>query len=70
MRNGITYIDKPDFLEAYHDVRKETMNQSNILVSFAATGLLPYDLERVLAKLNTQLRTPTPPPASELNLGP
>src|SRR5450432_2616117 len=70
MRNGITYIDKPDFLEAYHDARKETMNQSNILVSFAATRLLLYDPERVLTKLNTQLQTPTPPPASELNLGP
>ncbi|KFY19052.1 hypothetical protein V493_08171, partial [Pseudogymnoascus sp. VKM F-4281 (FW-2241)] len=28
---------------------------------FAATGLVPYNPERVLSKLNTQLRTPTPP---------
>src|SRR5450432_1389733 len=70
MRNGVSHIDKPDFLEAYYNARKETMSQSNIMVSFAATGVLPYDPERVLAKLNTQLRTPTPPPASELNLGP
>jgi hypothetical protein len=46
------------------------MSQSNIIVSFAATGLLPYDPDRVLAKLNTQLRTPTPPLASESSLGP
>src|SRR5450432_1840546 len=70
MRNGVSYIDKPDFLEAYHNARKETMSQSNIMVSFAATRVLLYDPERVLAKLNTQLRTPTPPLASELNLGP
>src|SRR5450432_2354198 len=62
MRNGVNHIDKQDFLEAYHNVRKETMHQSNIQVSFAATGLVPYDPERVLSKLNTQLRTPTPPP--------
>jgi hypothetical protein len=70
MRNGVSHIDKPDFLEAYYNARKETMSQSNITISFAATRVLPYDLERVLAKLNTQLRTPTPPLASELNLGP
>jgi len=70
MRNGVSHIDKSDFLEAYHNARTETMSQSNIAVSFAATGVLPYDPERVLAKLNTQLRTPTPPLASELNLGP
>src|SRR5450432_4777986 len=62
MRNGVNHIDKQDFLEAYYHARKETMHQSNIIVSFAATRLLPYDPDRVLAKLNTQLRTPTPPP--------
>src|SRR5450432_3216673 len=63
MRNGVNHIDKQDFLEAYYNARKETMTQANISSSFAATGVLPYDPERVLAKLNTQLRTPTPPPA-------
>src|SRR5450432_234819 len=38
------------------------MSQSNIAASFAATGVLPYDPDRVLKKLNTQLRTPTPLP--------
>jgi hypothetical protein len=61
MRNGVNHIDKQDFLEAYYNARKETMNQANISSSFAATRLLLYDPERVLAKLNTQLRTPTPP---------
>src|SRR5450432_1344943 len=62
MRNRVNHIDKLDFLKAYYSVCKETMSQSNITVSFAATRILPYDPERVLAKLNTQLRTPTPPP--------
>jgi hypothetical protein len=61
MRNGVNHIDKQDFLEVYYNVHKETMNQANISSSFAATGVHPYNPERVLAKLNTQLRTPTPP---------
>src|SRR5450432_2211420 len=70
MRNGVNHIDKQDFLEAYYAARIETMNQSNIHSSFAAIGVVPYDPERVLAKLNTQLRTLTPPPATALNQGP
>src|SRR5436305_13455632 len=62
MRNGVNHIDKQDFLEAYHIARTETMNPTNIHSSFAATGLVPYDPERVLSKPNTQLLTPTPPP--------
>jgi hypothetical protein len=62
MRNGVNHIDKQDFLEAYYNARKETMTQANISSSFAATRVLPYDPERVLTKLNTQLRTLTPPP--------
>jgi hypothetical protein len=70
MRNGVNHIDKQDFLEAYYTARTETMNQSNIHSSFAATGVVPYDPERVLSKLNTQLRTPTPPPATAIEQGP
>jgi hypothetical protein len=70
MRNGVNHIDKQDFLEAYYTAHTETMNQANIHSSFAATGVVPYDPERVLTKLNTQLRTPTPPPATALNQGP
>ena len=61
MRNGVNYIDKQDFLEAYLAAHKETMTSANIHSSFAAAGLVPYDPERVLSKLHTQLKTPTPP---------
>src|SRR5450432_479548 len=49
IRNGISYIDKPDFLEAYYIVRKATMSLPNIASSFAATGVVPYDPDRVLS---------------------
>ena len=70
MRNRVNHIDKHDFLEAYYATHIETMNQANIKSSFTATRVIPYDPERVLSKLNTQLRTPTPPPTSGLGLGP
>lgn len=63
MRAGINHIDKPDFLTAYLSARKESMTINTVRNGFAATGLVPYDPTRVLEKLNTQLRTPTPPVA-------
>lgn len=64
MRNGINYIDKLDFLEAYHAARIEAITLANAQSSFAATGLLPFDPERVLSKLHSQFKTPTPPSTS------
>jgi hypothetical protein len=61
MRTGVNHINKPDFLTAYLSAHKESMTSDTICSGFAATGLVLYDLERVLSKLNTQLRTPTPP---------
>jgi hypothetical protein len=56
MRNRVNHIDKYDFLPVYRIV--------NIQSSFVATGLVSYDPERVLSKLYTQLKTPTPPSSS------
>jgi hypothetical protein len=67
MRNGVNHIDKPDFLRAFHTARTEAMTLANIQSSFTATGLVPYDPERVLSKLHTQLKTPTPPSTSHAN---
>ena len=64
IRAGLNYIDKPDFLTAFLKARKESMSINTVRSGFASTGLVPYNPERVLSKLNTQLRTPTPPPPS------
>lgn len=61
MRAGVNHIDKSDFLPAYFTARTEALTLRTIRSGFAATGLVPYDPERVLSKLNTQLQTPTPP---------
>ena len=62
IRAGVNYINKPDFLMAYRSAREESIAINIVRNRFAAIGLVPYNPERVLSKLNTQLRTPTPPP--------
>ena len=64
MRRGVNHIDKQDFLQAYFIARTEAATISNIQSGFAATGLVPHDPERVLSKLCTQFKTPTPPSSS------
>ena len=61
MRDRVNYINKYDFLRSYKAAYIQAFNSRNIYSSFAGIGLVPYDLERVLLKLNTELRTPTPP---------
>jgi hypothetical protein len=67
MRNGVNHINKPDFLHAFYTARTEAMTPANVQSSFAATGLVPHDPERVLSKLHTQFKTPTPPSTSHAN---
>ncbi len=70
IQNRVNHIDKQDFLEVYYTTHVETINQSNIYSSFAATGVVLYNPEQVLSKLNTQLQTPTLPLATVLDQGP
>jgi hypothetical protein len=67
IRNGVNHIDKLDFLKVYHTARIEAMTLANVQSSFAAIGLMPFEPERVLSKLRTQLKTPTPPSTSHAN---
>lgn len=61
MRVEVCYINKSDFLLTYLIARIEALTLNTVRSEFAATRLVLYDSERVLLKLNTQLRTPTPP---------
>lgn len=61
MQLGINHIDKLDFLEAYPKAHTEAFKSENIKNGFAATGLVPFQPDRVLLQLNIQLKTPTPP---------
>jgi hypothetical protein len=66
---GVNHIDKLDFLEAYTKAHIETFNSRIIQSSFAATGLVLYNPEQVLSKLNIELQIPTPPPTQGKDQG-
>lgn len=53
------HIDKQEFLLLYQQARVKVLNEENILSGFAATGLDPYYLDRILFRLHVQIRTPT-----------
>ena len=69
-RLGFNHIDKLDFLRAYPQAHMETFKSETIKNGFAATGLIPFNPERVLSQLNIQLRTPTPPCSQSTNSAP
>jgi hypothetical protein len=67
MRLGFNFIDKHDFLIAYPTARTLAFKAENIQNGFAATGLVPFDPDRVYQQLNIQLNTPTPPGSRSSN---
>jgi hypothetical protein len=64
MGRGVNYIDKHEFLPLYIQARQTALHQANIQAGFAATGLVPYDPNRVLSELHTEYQTPPPCPPS------
>ncbi len=60
MRLGINHITKEEFLSLYYQAHIQAITEKNIQSGFAATGLVPYDPERVLSILNPIQRTPSP----------
>ncbi|KAL1955058.1 hypothetical protein VTO42DRAFT_9047 [Malbranchea cinnamomea] len=59
MRLGINHIDKEKFLALYPAVHLQALNENNIKSGFRAAGLVPYDPDQVLSRLNTTMRTST-----------
>jgi hypothetical protein len=55
IHGGINYIDKLDLIKIY----LETTN--NVLSTFRATYLIPFNPEEILGRFTIQLKTPTPP---------
>lgn len=61
MRAHINHISKLEFLCAFCEAWITSITEKNIKGGFTGAGLVPFDPERVLSKLDVQLRTPTPP---------
>jgi hypothetical protein len=60
-RSRIYYINKETFLLAFKAAYKKTFTPENVCAGFRGAGLVLYNLEAVLLKLDVQLRTLTPP---------
>ena len=56
----ITYITKEDFIPAFQAAFQASLTESNIQGGFRGAGIIPFDLERVIATLDLKLQTPTP----------
>ncbi len=62
IRLGVHHITKNDFLYNYYPAHVKAMTEKNIKSGFVATGLVPFNPERVFSELNPIIRTPSPIP--------
>jgi hypothetical protein len=60
MRARVTYIIKADFLPAFCAAFKATMTEKNIQGAFRGAGLIPFNPQSVLSRLDVKLHTPSP----------
>jgi hypothetical protein len=61
IRHHINYITKLEFLPAFKIAFTRAFTTANICSAFQGAGLIPFQPDVVLLKLDIQLRTPTPP---------
>ena len=62
---NINHITKLEFLLAFKAAFKRSFTLANICSAFQCAGLVPFQPDNVLSKLDVQLRTPTPAAVEE-----
>jgi hypothetical protein len=65
MRNKITRISKLEFLPCFNAAFDASITQSNIQGGFRGAGLVPFNLEVVISRLEVRLCTPPLPTVDE-----
>jgi hypothetical protein len=70
MRLGINHITKEEFLPAFFTAHQQVMTIGNIASGFKATGLVPFDPERVLDKLGPIVEATPSPRSSQTSWNP
>jgi hypothetical protein len=60
MKAHINHITKVEFLMAFKQAYQQSITVANIQAGFRGAGLIPFDPETVLERLDVKLRTPTP----------
>jgi hypothetical protein len=61
IRTHINHVTKIEFLLAYYAAHQASFTPENIQAGFRGAGLVPFNPESVIEKLDVRLRTPTPP---------
>ena len=61
-RNRIYHINKESFLPAFQEVFPKVFTTQNVCAGFRGAGLVPFNPEAIILKLDVRLRTPTPAP--------
>ena len=59
-RANITHIDKPEFLVAFQTAYKAAITAANLAGGYRGSGLIPFNPEAVLSKMDVRLRSPSP----------
>ena len=60
IQRHITHITKDDFFPVFQQAFFASIGEDNIQAGFRATGLVPYNPETVISRLDFKPRTPTP----------
>jgi hypothetical protein len=55
IKASITYITKLEFFIAFKAVYNRTMTPENVQAGFKGTGLVPFDPEAIISKLDIKL---------------
>ena len=66
MRLGINHITKEEFLPTFFAAYQQTMTVETISSGFRATGLVPFNLERVLENLGHVIEATLSPRSSQM----
>jgi len=69
-RGGVNTIDKEHFTSLYSPAREIAFTSKNIKVGFAASGLMPFHLDRVLKDISKPLAKLTISKVDEVKVGP
>jgi hypothetical protein len=61
MKFNFTYITKADFFAAFYAVFSVSITENNVKGGFRGSGLVPFNPESVISKLDVVLKTLSPP---------
>jgi hypothetical protein len=66
----INHISKVEFFLAFKAAYDQSITPANAQAGFRGAGLVPFDPQAVISKLDVRLRTPTPPRAPSIDADP